>query len=98
MAIISNKTSVPSILVGDAVSPAIANAPHTGLETNVDNLIAYNKAAVTGYFEKSLTTSTGLTFGYRAGVIVNNNVTTNVAAGTLALTASSVNYIEVNSS
>src|SRR5574337_1077981 len=40
-------------------------------------------------------TTTGLTYGYQAGVIRSDNVTTAVAAGTVALTASATNYVEI---
>ena len=43
-------------------------------------------------------TTTGLTYGYLAGVIRSDNVVTSVSAGTVTLTASSTNYVEVNSS
>ncbi|MDE3023899.1 MAG: hypothetical protein KGI54_18940, partial [Pseudomonadota bacterium] len=39
--------------------------------------------------------TTGLTYGYQAGVIRSDNATTSVAAGTVALTASTTNYVEV---
>src|SRR5574337_2053994 len=41
-------------------------------------------------------TTTGLTYGYQAGFIRQDNVTTSVAAGTVALAASATNYVEVN--
>lgn len=39
-------------------------------------------------------TTTGLTYGYRAGRIRSDNVVTDVVAGTVALTASATNYVE----
>jgi hypothetical protein len=48
-------------------------------------------------FDEDSATTTGLTWGYKAGIIRNNNVITHVAAGTLTLTASATNYVEVDS-
>ena len=42
-------------------------------------------------------TSTGLTFGYKAGKFRNDNAIVNVAAGTVTLTDNATNYIEVDS-
>src|SRR5574337_920082 len=47
-------------------------------------------------FANAAGTTTGLTYGYQAGVIRQDNVVTAVAAGTVALTASSTNYVEIN--
>jgi hypothetical protein len=41
-------------------------------------------------------TTTGLTFGYKAGSTRNDNVVATTAAGTIAMTDNDVNYIEVN--
>ncbi len=42
-------------------------------------------------------TTTGLTWGYKAGAIRDGATVTNVTAGTVSLTNSAVNYVEVNS-
>jgi hypothetical protein len=41
-------------------------------------------------------TTTGLTFGYQAGTVRNDNVIATTAAGTTALAANDVNFVEVN--
>jgi hypothetical protein len=46
-------------------------------------------------FANAAGTTTGLTYGYQAGVIRADNVVTAVAAGTVLLTASTTNYVEV---
>lgn len=47
-----------------------------------------------GHFALDADTTTGLTFGYRAGRIFNGKTVISVAAGTLALSASNTNYVE----
>ncbi len=46
-----------------------------------------------GNFSVNADTTIGLTFGFRAGVIVDGKTRTALAAGTLALTASVTNWI-----
>lgn len=46
-------------------------------------------------FNENAATTTGLTFGYKAGLVRNDNVVTSVAAGTLTLAASATNYVQV---
>ena len=45
------------------------------------------------YLAQDKTTTTGLTFGYKGGKIKNDNIIRDVPAGTLAMTASSTNYV-----
>lgn len=47
-------------------------------------------------FANDVATTTGLTYGYKAGSIRNDNAPVDVAAGTVALTASTTNYVEVS--
>jgi hypothetical protein len=47
-----------------------------------------------GDFDKDATTTTGLTWGYTGGKIRNDNVITDIAAATIALTDNATNYIE----
>lgn len=49
-------------------------------------------------FDNDAGTTTGLTYGYQAGVIRSGVTVTSVNAGTIALTASVTNYIEVDGS
>ena len=47
-------------------------------------------------FDEDGATTTGLTWGYNAGTIRKDNAITSVAAGTVSLTASTTNYVEVD--
>lgn len=49
-------------------------------------------------FANDTGTTTGLTYGYQAGIIRSGVTVTSVVAGTVALTASVTNYIEVDGS
>ena len=51
-----------------------------------------------GHFSKDSDTTTGLTFGYKAGRIFNGKAVISVSAGTLLLSASNTNYVEVSRS
>lgn len=48
-------------------------------------------------FAENPSTTTGLTWGYKAGAIRVDNVVTAVVAGTLGLTDDATNYVEINS-
>ena len=48
-------------------------------------------------FAQDANTTSGLTFGYKAGVLRNDNVVYSISAGTKTLTASATNYVEVSS-
>ena len=61
-------------------------------ETTINELTEALQAA--GLFGIRRSTTTGLTFGYYGGQVWNNGVLTTIANGTVALTASSTNYIE----
>jgi hypothetical protein len=96
MALTPTKIPVYQIQVGDPVSPTIANDPHLDLEGNIDNILSYLQDASTGYFEQNASTTTGLTFGFRAGLIRKNNTIVVVAGGALGMVASQTNYVEVD--
>lgn len=49
-----------------------------------------------GHFAQDDDTTTGLTFGYDAGRLFNGESIVSVSAGTLALSASATNYVEVS--
>lgn len=51
-----------------------------------------------GDFGQDLSTTSGLTFGYKAGTLRNDNTIVSVSAGTVSLTDDTTNYIEVDSS
>jgi len=48
-------------------------------------------------FQQDSETTTGLTFGYKAGKFRNDNAIVSVSAGTVTLTDAATNYIEVDS-
>lgn len=48
-------------------------------------------------FDENSAATTGLTWGYKAGVIRIDNTVTSVSAGTLSLTDDATNYIEITS-
>lgn len=58
----------------------------------------FDAAAPVAIYAKKYATTTGLTLGYHGGKISVNGVVTTIADGTLALTASTTNYIEANPS
>ena len=47
-------------------------------------------------FSENPSTTTGLTWGYNGGTVGSNGTPTTVAAGTIALTASTTNYVELS--
>jgi hypothetical protein len=49
-----------------------------------------------GHFAQDFDTTLGLTFGYKAGQLYNGKVVVATAAGTVLLTASTTNYVEVS--
>jgi hypothetical protein len=67
-------------VAGDGTLSASGAAPSTQTLTDFSNAVG---------------TTTGLTYGIQAGVIRQDNVTTAVAAGTVALAASTTNYVEL---
>jgi hypothetical protein len=58
---------------------------------------AANAQAAIPDFQQDSGTTTGLTFGYKAGKFRNDNAIVSVAAGTVTLTGSATNYVEVDS-
>ncbi len=88
------KVSITQIAIGDSVSPSFANTPHTNLETNIDNILSYLDTSTTGYFEQDTSTTTGLTFGYNAGLVRADSTITIVPAGTILLPATDTSYVE----
>jgi hypothetical protein len=80
---------------GDATPDPLTNAKLNQTTTHFTERIDA-EAAVSNLFAQDPDTTTGLVFGYKAGRVVNDNVATVVAAGTKALTASTINYIELD--
>ena len=67
----------------------IGNVGITAVAYDVDAL-----AKDGGHFAQDADTTTGLTFGYRAGRLYNGKAIVDVVAGTVALSASTTNYVE----
>jgi len=71
---------------------------------NVETILAEIQATVDALsttftdLDENSATTTGLTWGYKAGTIQFNNAITAVEAGTVGLTDDKTNYVEVNSS
>lgn len=91
------KTPITPILITDDVDYTVANQPHDDLETNIDAIIAaLNGSAAVGGFDYDSASSTGLNFAWFAGNYSKNGTTIDIAASTTLLTASSTNYVYLN--
>lgn len=68
---------------------------------NVEDALAEEHAAnvsavaLANIFAESSATTTGLTWGYTAGVLRNDNTLTSVSAGTIGLSDDATNYVEL---
>ena len=93
--LVSNETSgAYSLLctVSGGVGPTIPQGQARPIYANGTNLAEAN----TSPFGSDPLTTTGLTWGYFGGRVRNDNVVTTVAPGTVALTASATNYVQIN--
>lgn len=93
---VPSKITITQIQNGDPVDPTTANAPHTNLSDNIDNILTYLGDNQISFFENDPSITTGLTFGFSAGSYRENNVIATVASGTILLTDDSVNYVEID--
>ncbi|MCP4262751.1 MAG: hypothetical protein GY774_35380 [Planctomycetes bacterium] len=92
----SNGLGASTIGIEDSAGNMAATNVEAALaEIYTDTSSAQTLAA--GFDENSATT-TGLTWGYKAGTIRVDNVVTSVAASTIGLTDDSENYVELNQS
>ena len=82
--------------MSDSATP-FGTISSSGNQTAKANALFDATVPVAIYAKKAATT-TGLTLGYHGGKIAINGVVTVIADGTLALTASTTNYVEVNPS
>jgi len=80
--------------MSDSTTPFGTIATGQGNQTSKAN--ALFDAAATAIYGKNAATTTGLALGYHGGKISVNGVVTVIANGTLSLTASVTNYVEVN--
>lgn len=81
--------------MSDSTTPFGTISTGQGNQTAKANALFDASAPVAIYAKKAATTS-GLTLGYHGGKITVNGVVTVIADGTLALTASTTNYVEAN--
>jgi hypothetical protein len=92
----SNGLGASTIGIEDSAgNMAAANVETALAEIYTDTSSARTLAA--GFDENSATT-TGLTWGYKAGTIRVDNTITSVAASTIGLTDDATNYVELNQS
>ena len=54
--------------------------------------------AISTAFDENSATTTGLTWGYKAGLLRNDTTLVTVTAGTVSLTDDTTNYVEIDSS
>jgi hypothetical protein len=84
----------------DALYAGVAgNAAHVfsvGFATANTQAPELGQVLIATHFGYNPATTTGLTFGYLAGAVRSGGTVTAVAAGTVALTASTTNYIQVS--
>lgn len=83
---VASATVLGGVKVGAGLSIASGVLAATGSSPGTQSLTDFANAAGT---------TTGLTYGYQAGVIRADNVTTAVVAGTVALTNNTTNYVEI---
>ncbi len=83
--------------MSDSSTPFGTISDSQGNQTSKANALLDASAPVAIYAKKAAST-TGLTLGYHGGKISVNGVVTVIADGTVALTASSTNYVEANPS
>lgn len=90
---------VPILFDGDDYNDSLSS---TALATSFTSLAERfeNVETLVGvlgsYYAQDTGTTTGLTFGYKAGKVRNDNVLASTAAGTIAMSDASTNYVEVN--
>ncbi len=95
--LVSNDTSGAFTVlctVSGGVGPTIPQGQARPIYANGTNLAEAN----TSPFGSDPLTTTGLTWGYFGGRVRNDNVVTVVAPGTVALTASATNYVQISPS
>ena len=90
------KTTINPIILGEPVSPTVANRPHGDIEDSLDDIFAYIGGGHDSFFDNDTGTTTGLTFGYLGGTVKLKKTLVVVSDSTIALTANSTNYVELN--
>lgn len=83
--------------MSDSTTPFGTIENGNGNQTEKANAL-FDASAPVAIYARKYATTTGLTLGYHGGKISVNGVVTVIADGTLALTASTTNYVEANPS
>lgn len=100
--VISSATPLVDVLLdGDDYNDMLDSSVLATSYTSVADRLEAIEAALGilgNYYAQDVGTTTGLTFGYKAGVVRNDNVVSTTAAGTIAMTDSTTNYVEVTPS
>ena len=98
--VITSATLLIDILFdGDDYNDMLDSAAQAKTFTSVADRLEDIEAqigAISGFYAQDLGATTGLTFGWQAGQVRNDNVVTPTSAGTLAMTATDINYVEVH--
>ena len=110
---ISSGWDLFNALIDDLLAvTANKGASQVGVQDSADNFTGINVETILAEIQATVDalsttftdlgedsdTTTGLTWGYKAGIIQFNNAITSVDAGTLGLEDDDTNYVEVNSS
>jgi len=77
---------------------AAGNVDATNLEDAITEIYTDFTAVkdLSGTFDENTATTTGLTWGYKAGNFRLDNVVSSLSAGTIGLTNESINYVEID--
>jgi len=99
-AVISNTTLLVDILFDgddyqDILDSNALSLSFTSAADRFENLES-QLGPLGGYYAQDTITTSGLTFGFQAGVVRNDNVVVDTAAGTITLVDNATNYVEVN--
>lgn len=98
--VISSATLLVDILFdgddyNDSLSSTALSANYTSLAARFE-AIEVTLGVLGSFYAQDTGMTTGLDFGYQAGVVRNDNVVATTAAGVVSLTDDDVNYVEVN--
>jgi len=96
--LLSTSSGLGASCVG--IQDSAENMSSTNVETALAEIYTDTSAARTlaDVLDENSATTTGLTWGYKGGLIRFDNTVTTIAAGTVSLTDDSTNYVEINSS
>ena len=92
----STSTGLGASCIG--IKDTAGNLDATNVETAIAEVYSDTESTrnLSEVFNANPATTTGLTWGYKAGVIRVDNVVTDVAAATVSLANNAVNYVEIS--